>query len=137
MAAYVIANIRITDPDRYPEYASRVPQTIECHGGRYLARGGQGRGARGRVGAPTAGHPRVREMERLRGWYDSPEYDPLKQLREEVAVSRSSSSSKAYRLENSPRTPTPGHSVNKGTEEGRGTTTLDKLSFPGHVSDVT
>ncbi len=61
MAAYVIANIRITDPDRYPEYASRVPQTIECHGGRYLARGGQGRGARGRVGAPTAGHPRVRE----------------------------------------------------------------------------
>ncbi len=52
-------------------------------------------------------------MERLREWYDSPEYAPLKQLREEVAVSRSSSSSKAYRPENGPRRTTLGRSVNR------------------------
>ncbi len=41
MAAYVIANARVTDPDHYQEYASQVPRTIERHGGRYLARGGE------------------------------------------------------------------------------------------------
>ena len=41
MAAYAIANVRVTDPHRYPEYIGRISRIIERHGGRYLARGGE------------------------------------------------------------------------------------------------
>jgi uncharacterized protein (DUF1330 family) len=88
MAAYVIANIQITDTDRYPEYASRVPQTIERHGGRYLARGGKVEVLEGEWEPQRLVILEFESMERLREWYDSPEYDPLKQLRGEVADSQ-------------------------------------------------
>jgi uncharacterized protein (DUF1330 family) len=88
MAAYVIANIRITDPDRYPEYASGVPQTIERYGGRYLARGGDVEVLEGEWEPQRLVIIEFESMERLREWYDSPEYAPLKRLREEVAASQ-------------------------------------------------
>jgi uncharacterized protein (DUF1330 family) len=88
MAAYVIANIRITDPDRYPEYASRVPQTVERYGGRYLARGGKVEVLEGEWEPQRLVILEFESMERLREWYDSPEYASLKQLREEGTVSQ-------------------------------------------------
>ncbi len=88
MAAYVIANVRITDPDRYPEYSGRVPQTIERYGGRYLARGGKVEVLEGDWKPQRLVILEFESMERLREWYASPEYAPLKQLREEVAVSQ-------------------------------------------------
>jgi uncharacterized protein (DUF1330 family) len=36
VAAYVIANIEVTDPKAYEEYRSRVPAIIAAYGGRYL-----------------------------------------------------------------------------------------------------
>ncbi len=88
MAAYVIANIRITDPDRYPEYARRVPQTIERYGGRYLTRGGNVEVLEGDWEPQRLVILEFESMERLREWYDSPEYAPLKRLHEEVAASQ-------------------------------------------------
>ena len=84
----MIANIRIADPDRYPEYASRVPQTVERHGGRYLARGGKVEVLEGEWEPQRLVILEFESMERLREWYDSPEYDPLKKLRGEVADSQ-------------------------------------------------
>ena len=40
MAAYVIANVEVTDPAAYEEYRAKVPGTIAAYGGRYLARAG-------------------------------------------------------------------------------------------------
>src|SRR5262249_26380894 len=40
MAAYVIADIEITDAAGYEEYRRRVPETVAQYGGRYMARGG-------------------------------------------------------------------------------------------------
>ena len=40
MAAYIIATIEVTDPEKFEVYRGQVPATIEKHGGRYLARGG-------------------------------------------------------------------------------------------------
>jgi uncharacterized protein (DUF1330 family) len=88
MAAYAIANIRITDPDRFPEYASAVPQTIERYGGRYLARGGDVEVLEGEWEPQRLVILEFESVERLREWYDSPEYAPLKRLREEVAASQ-------------------------------------------------
>ena len=38
MAAYVVANVEVTDPAAYEEYRAKVPGTIAAYGGRYLAR---------------------------------------------------------------------------------------------------
>ena len=40
MAAYVLAEIEITNPDGYKEYTATVPATIAQYGGRFLTRGG-------------------------------------------------------------------------------------------------
>ena len=40
MAAYLFANIEVTDADGYDEYRKRVPATIAAFGGRYLTRAG-------------------------------------------------------------------------------------------------
>ena len=41
MAAYLIADVQITDPEQYEEYKRQVSPLIARFGGRYLARGGQ------------------------------------------------------------------------------------------------
>lgn len=41
MAASVIVDLAITDPEPYREYQRRVPATIEQDGGRFLVRGGR------------------------------------------------------------------------------------------------
>lgn len=80
MPAYVIANIDVTDPEGYREYAEQVGATIAAHGGRYLARRSP-RGPRGRVAAAAAGDSRVPEPRRRAAWYESEEYGPVKQIR--------------------------------------------------------
>ena len=41
MAAYVIAQIDITDPQTFKEYQALVPATIAAYGGEYIVRGGE------------------------------------------------------------------------------------------------
>jgi uncharacterized protein (DUF1330 family) len=38
MPAYVIADVKVTDPDWVPDYANNVHHIVHDHGGRYLAR---------------------------------------------------------------------------------------------------
>lgn len=40
MPAYIIADVKVTDPVRYDEYRPLAAAAIAAHGGRYLARGG-------------------------------------------------------------------------------------------------
>ena len=40
MSAYLIAQINVTDPEKFERYRDKVPAVIERHGGRYLVRGG-------------------------------------------------------------------------------------------------
>ena len=81
MAAYVFAEVDITNPEGYREYTSLVPATITQYGGRFLHRGG--------AVTPLEGDwPQVRRViiefpsaEAARRWWDSPEYDKPKALR--------------------------------------------------------
>jgi uncharacterized protein (DUF1330 family) len=41
MAAYVIAQLDVTDPAAYERYMAAAPPTIAAAGGRYLARSGE------------------------------------------------------------------------------------------------
>jgi uncharacterized protein (DUF1330 family) len=82
VAAYVIAIIEITDPEGYKEYVRQVPATIAKYGGRYLMRGGA---MELREGEWPGGRTVILEfpsLERAREWYDSPEYRPVREVRQ-------------------------------------------------------
>ena len=82
MAAYFIADIDVTDPEGYKEYAAGAGATVEQYGGRYLVRGG--------ATTPLEGDARPNrfvvvefpDMAALRAWYDSEEYRPLRDIRQ-------------------------------------------------------
>ncbi len=40
MAAYVVVDITVTDPETYATYRELAPATVALYGGRYIARGG-------------------------------------------------------------------------------------------------
>jgi uncharacterized protein (DUF1330 family) len=40
MAAYVIANVKVSDPEKYKGYQALSPGAIQSAGGEFLARGG-------------------------------------------------------------------------------------------------
>ena len=88
MAGYIIAEVQVTDPERYEEYRRQVEGTIAAYGGKYLVRGGN---AEGLEGAAPAGRLVVLEFasyEQARAWYDSPEYEGPKALRQATSTGR-------------------------------------------------
>jgi uncharacterized protein (DUF1330 family) len=81
MPAYVFAEVEITNPDGYKEYAAVVPATIEKYGGKFLHRGGN-------VTVLEGEWPKRRRViiefpsnEAAKKWWDSPEYEKPKALR--------------------------------------------------------
>ena len=81
MPAYVVAEVNITNPEGYKEYAAVVPATIAKYGGRFLVRGGKAEALEGDwpecrrviIEFPTA--------QAARDWFASPEYEKPKALR--------------------------------------------------------
>jgi uncharacterized protein (DUF1330 family) len=81
MTAYLIANIEVTDPAGFERYRSAVPAVIAAHGGRYLVRGGAHRAVEGALPLKRLVILEFPSMAALQGFYDSPEYRPLLELR--------------------------------------------------------
>jgi len=81
MAAYLIANVEVTDPAGYEEYKKQAPATIAAYGGRYLTRGGAREVLEGDWSPNRVVILEFPSMAQLKAWYDSPEYRPLRQIR--------------------------------------------------------
>jgi uncharacterized protein (DUF1330 family) len=80
MAAYVIAQMRVHDPEKYREYASKVGPTVVPHGGEFLA----ATDAEVREGAPPYVRTIIGQFPSLaaaRSWYDSDAYQAILPLR--------------------------------------------------------
>lgn len=80
MAAYVLINITITDPERYAGYAKLAPATEAQYGGR----------AETLEGTTPAARVVVIEFEsidRAKAWLDSPEYSGPKAIRHSASTS--------------------------------------------------
>jgi len=85
MAAYLIAIVNVTDPDRYAEYKKLSPGAIAAYGGKFIARGGpvvslEGPEPAGRV--VVVEFPSLEQAEKC---YRSPEYAAAKAKREGAA----------------------------------------------------
>jgi uncharacterized protein (DUF1330 family) len=88
MAVYAVVNVQVTDPARYADYRDKAPATIAHYGGRYLVRGGAVEALEGEWDPERLVVLEFESMGRLREWYDSPEYAPLKRLRGEAAATQ-------------------------------------------------
>ena len=81
MAAYVIADIEVTNPRAYEEYRPRVPATIEKYGGKYVVRGATVETVEGTWIPKRLVVLEFPSMERAKEWYDSPEYGEIRGIR--------------------------------------------------------
>ncbi|MEY4882882.1 MAG: hypothetical protein RIS34_736 [Pseudomonadota bacterium] len=87
MAVYVIADVEVIDKTGYEEYRQRVPATITAHGGRYLARGGETEVLEGSWSPKRCVILEFPDMAKFRAWWSSPEYVPLRAMRERTTRS--------------------------------------------------
>jgi uncharacterized protein (DUF1330 family) len=87
MAAYVIADVEVLDRAGYAEYSLKVPATITAFGGRYIARGGATEVLEGTWSPKRCIILEFPSMVELQAWWASPEYRPLRELRERTAKS--------------------------------------------------
>ena len=87
MPAYLIANIDVHDPATFETYRQQVPPVIAAFGGRYLARGGEVLAVEGDPGLKRVVILEFPSLEAARRFWDSPEYEPVKRLREQSATS--------------------------------------------------
>ncbi len=88
MAAYIVVDTEITDPENYEEYKRLAKPIVESFGGVYLARGGDMHVVDAQLWAPT----RVVVLEfpdvaSARAFADSVEYAPVAAMRHEYANS--------------------------------------------------
>lgn len=88
MAAYVIVEVEIRDPQAYQEYAKGASATIAQYGGRYLVRGGAVEPKEGGWNPQRVVVLEFPTMEHAKRWYASPEYAPLLAIRHRAASSR-------------------------------------------------
>jgi uncharacterized protein (DUF1330 family) len=82
MAAYLLAEIEVTDPVGFEAYRRDVPGLIARFGGRYLARGGAAAVLEGDRPVKRTVLLEFPDMPTLRAFYASPEYQPLLALRQ-------------------------------------------------------
>jgi uncharacterized protein (DUF1330 family) len=81
MAAYVLAEIEITNPEGYKEYTKVVPATIEKYGGRFVHRGGTTTALEGDWPERRRVLIEFPNAAAARRWFDSPEYEKPKAMR--------------------------------------------------------
>jgi uncharacterized protein (DUF1330 family) len=81
MPAYLLANITVTDPDRYQSYREQVGPVVAQYGGRFLVRAGKVHPLEGEFGLDRCVVLEFPSMEAAQRFYHSPEYAPLLSLR--------------------------------------------------------
>ena len=81
MAAYVVADVDVTNPEAYDEYRSQVQATVDAYGGRFLTRGGAVEALEGDWAPRRLVILEFESVERAKQWIDSPEYSAIKPIR--------------------------------------------------------
>ena len=87
LPGYVVAEVDVTDPGTFKQYAEKTPGTIAQYGGHYVIRGGKNTSIEGDA---TKRFVVIQfdSVEKAKAWEDSPEYGALKPIRHSSAKSR-------------------------------------------------
>lgn len=87
MAAFIIVQVEVTDPDNFEAYRAQVPPTIKAYGGEYLVRGGEQNVLEGDWAHPRTVILKFPSMDQAKAWHSSTEYEGPKALRQSAAKS--------------------------------------------------
>ena len=87
MAAYLIADVEVTDARAYQDYREGVPAVIAAYGGRYLVRGGAVQRLEGDRSLHRVVVLEFADMAKLKTFYGSPEYQRLIPIRRKASCS--------------------------------------------------
>ena len=77
MAAYLIADIEVTNLEGFKKYQEAVPATIAKHGGKYLVRGGDVEPKEGNWAPKRMVVLEFPNMTTLKKWYNSDDYQNI------------------------------------------------------------
>lgn len=78
---YVVAQIKVNDPEVYQGYIKLVLPTIEAYGGEFLARGGKSQSYEGESAGDRNVIIRFPSYKAAQDWYHSDEYAHAKSIR--------------------------------------------------------
>lgn len=84
----MIADVEVTDAERYGDYTSGVQASLEPYGGRFLVRGGATESIEGDWLPKRLVVIEFPSREAAQRWYDSPEYQTIVGIRHEAAETR-------------------------------------------------
>ncbi len=85
MAAYIIVETDIHDPEQYELYKQAAPGAVTAGGGRFVARGGELAVLEGDWQPKRLVLLEFEDLAAAKRFYDSPEYQQAKRLREGAA----------------------------------------------------
>jgi uncharacterized protein (DUF1330 family) len=85
MAAYLLAQLSVHDPNAYQRYREVVAPLVDRFGGRYRVRGGAIDPLEGELGAERLVVIEFQSRDAARLFYDSPEYQQILPLRRSAA----------------------------------------------------
>jgi uncharacterized protein (DUF1330 family) len=88
VAAYVIYQAEVLDPERYEEYKTKAAASILASGGRYLVRGGEVEVLEGDAPAGRTVVLTFPTMQSALDWYRGEEYAATRTIREGAARAR-------------------------------------------------
>ena len=80
-SGYVIAQLKVTNPENYKEYVNKVTEVVQKFGGEYLVRNGEYQCVEGETKFPRIVVIKFPSYEKALEWYNSDEYKPVKQIR--------------------------------------------------------
>ena len=81
-SAYVIVDMKITDPQRYKDYMAAAPAAVAAAGGEYLVRGGRNEVLEGEWQPTRMAMLRFPSYEKAKAFYDDELYRAARAKRE-------------------------------------------------------
>ncbi len=84
-AAYIIANVEVTDPAKYEEYKKLSSAAFKAHDVDVLARGGRTETLEGEAGSSRVVVLKFDSYDQAKAYYDSPEYVKARHARDGAA----------------------------------------------------
>jgi uncharacterized protein (DUF1330 family) len=85
MAAYIIVEIEVTNPNRYEDYKKLTLGTLTAYEGKFIVRGGKTETLEGDWKPGRLVMIEFPTLEKAKAWYNSPEYTKAKKIRQEAS----------------------------------------------------
>jgi len=81
----MVVEVDVKDPERYADYRTMVPASLEVYGGKFLVRGGEVENLEGPWDPARFVVIEFESVDQAKRWWDSDEYREARNLRQATA----------------------------------------------------